>query len=427
MRSKRSLGAKSFSIFMTVPLKPTALSGLRILDLSRILAGPTATQLLADLGAEVIKIEKPESGDDTRGWGPPFLKDTEGRETRESAYYLSSNRGKHSATIDISTPPGQSVIKQMAETSDVLVENFKLGDLERYGLGYDELSKLNPRLIYCSISGFGRTGPNKHRAGYDFLIQAEGGLMSLTGDAGPMKAGVGVADVVCGLYATIGILAALEARHKSGRGQFIDVALMDAQVALLVNQGVAYLTNCEVPPRLGNDHPTIVPYGVFPASDGDFILAIGNDQQFQKFVALAEAPELAVDVLFAKNADRVRNRLTLVPILRQLTIKRSTKDWMTALEAAGVPAGPINTLDRVFESEQVASREMRIRLPHNSAETSYVDLIGNPLKFSATPVHYAKAPPRLGEDTDHVLRKVLGFSDNDISNLRARGALGKPR
>jgi crotonobetainyl-CoA:carnitine CoA-transferase CaiB-like acyl-CoA transferase len=410
---------------MTEPLKPTALSGLRILDLSRILAGPTATQLLADLGADVIKIEKLGSGDDTRGWGPPFLKDAEGRETRESAYYLSSNRGKHSVTIDIATPQGQSVIRRMAETSDVLVENFKLGDLERYGLGYNDLNKLNPKLIYCSISGFGRTGPNKHRPGYDFLIQAEGGLMSLTGDAGPMKAGVGVADVVCGLYATIGILAAIEARHKTGKGQFIDVALMDAQVALLVNQGVAYLTNGEVPPRRGNDHPTIVPYGVFPASDGDFVLAIGNDQQFQRFVGLADAPHLAVDPLFARNADRVRNRLALIPVLRQLTIKRSTADWIIALEAAGVPAGPINGLDRVFESEQVAARDMRIRLPHGSAGSGYVDLIGNPLKFSETPVHFQKHPPRLGADTDIVLKSMFDFKDQEIETLRVQGILGK--
>lgn len=410
---------------MSEPFKQTALSGLRILDLSRILAGPTATQLLADLGAEVIKVEKPGSGDDTRGWGPPFLKDAKGRETRESAYYLSSNRGKHSATIDIATAQGQSVIRHMAETSDVLVENFKLGDLDRYGLGYDELSKLNPKLIYCSISGFGRTGPNKHRAGYDFLIQAEGGLMSLTGDDVPMKAGVGVADVVCGLYATIGILAALEARHKTGKGQFIDVALMDAQVALLVNQGVGYLTDGEVPPRRGNDHPTIVPYGVFPASDGDFVLAIGNDLQFQKFAVLAGAPQLAVDPLFARNSDRVRNRLALIPLLRQLTIKRSATDWITVLEPAGVPAGPINSLDRVFESEQVAARQMRIRMRHESADSGHVDLIGNPLKLSETPVRYAKPPPRLGEDTDHVLKTIFDFNDREIETLRAQGILGK--
>jgi crotonobetainyl-CoA:carnitine CoA-transferase CaiB-like acyl-CoA transferase len=410
---------------MTEIRKPTSLSGLRILDLSRILAGPTATQLLADLGAEVVKIERPESGDDTRGWGPPFLKDDTGQDTRESAYYLSSNRGKHSVAIDIAKPEGQSVIRRMAETSDVLVENFKLGDLDRYGLGYDDLSKHNPRLIYCSISGFGRTGPNKHRAGYDFLIQGEGGLMSLTGDTGPMKAGVGVADVVCGLYATIGILAAIEARHKTGKGQFIDIALMDAQVALLVNQGVAYLTNGEVPPRRGNDHPTIVPYGVFPASDGDFILAIGNDQQFQKFVTLAGAPQLAMDPLYARNADRVRNRSSLVPILRQLTIKRSAAEWMSTLEAAGVPAGPINSLDKVFESEHVAARQMRIRLPHKSSSSGQVDLIGNPLNMSETPVHYAKAPPNLGEDTDHVLKSIFGFDDKNIEALRAKGVLGK--
>ncbi len=380
--------------------------------------------MLADLGAEVIKIEKPESGDDTRGWGPPFLKDAAGQETRESAYYLSSNRGKHSVAIDIATPQGQTAIRRMAENSDVLVENFKLGDLDRYGLGYDDLRKLNPKLIYCSISGFGRTGPNKHRAGYDFLIQGEGGLMSLTGEATPLKAGVGVADVLCGIYATTGILAAVEARHKTGRGQFIDIALMDAQVALLVNQGVAYLTDGQVPPRRGNDHPTIVPYGVFPASDGDFILAVGNDQQFQKFVALAGAPELAIDPRFSKNADRVRNRISLVPILRQLTIQRPASEWMSVLESAGVPAGPINSLDRVFQSEQVEARQMRIRMAHETAGSGFVDLIGNPLKLSDTPVHYLKPPPRLGEDTDHILRTVFNFSDHEIETLRLHGILG---
>ena len=409
---------------MTEQQKTTALSGLSILDLSRILAGPTATQLLADLGAEVIKIEKPGTGDDTRGWGPPFLKDADGRETGESAYYLSSNRGKLSVAIDIATPEGQAVIRRMVETSDVLVENFKLGDLERYGLGYEELRTRNPKLIYCSISGFGRTGPNKHRAGYDFLIQGEGGLMSLTGDETPLKAGVGVADVVCGLYATIGILAAVEARHKTGKGQFIDIALMDAQVALLVNQGVAYLTNGQVPPRRGNDHPTIVPYGVFPALDGDFILAIGNDQQFGKFVVLAGAESLARDPLYAKNADRVRNRALLVPILRQLTIKRAMSDWMNVLESAGVPAGPINNLDRVFEGEQVAARQMRIRLPHQTAGSGFVDLIGNPLKLSETPVRYTKQPPRLGEDTDYVLKTLFNCSDQDIQLLREKDTSG---
>jgi crotonobetainyl-CoA:carnitine CoA-transferase CaiB-like acyl-CoA transferase len=409
---------------MTETLKPTALSGLRVLDLSRILAGPTATQLLADLGAEVIKIEKPGSGDDTRSWGPPFLKDARGHDTRESAYYLSSNRGKHSVTIDIASPQGQAVIRRMAETSDVLVENFKLGDLDRYGLGYDQLNKLNPKLIYCSISGFGRTGPDKHRAGYDFLIQAEGGLMSLTGDAAPMKAGVGVADVVCGLYAAIGILAAVAARQLSGKGQFIDLALMDAQIALLVNQGVAYLTDGAVPPRRGNDHPTIVPYGIFPASDGDFALAVGNDQQFQRFVALTERPELAQDLLYAKNADRVRNRAELVPVLRQLTMKRTLTEWITLLNTAGVPAGPVNNLDRVFEGAHVAARQMRIRIPHENAATGHVDLIGNPLKLSETPVRFAKSPPRLGEDTDRILKTIFAFSDTEIEALRAQGVLG---
>lgn len=403
-----------------------ALSGLRVLDLSRILAGPTATQLLADLGADVTKIERPGVGDDTRGWGPPFVEKATGAAAQESAYFLSANRGKQSVAIDIAKPEGQSLIRALAVQSDVLVENFKLGDLDRYGLDYETLSKLNPRLIYCSISGFGRTGPNAHRAGYDFLVQAEGGLMSLTGDAdgAPTKAGVGVADIVCGLYASNAILAALHALHQTGRGQLIDIALMDCQVAMLVNQGVGYLTDSQVPPRRGNDHPTIVPYGVFPAADQDIILAIGNDQQFRRFVTEAGAPALADDPSFAKNADRVRNRAELIPLLADLTCKRAGHEWLSRLEELGVPAGPVNDLKQVFSSPQVEAREMRITLEHPSSAAGQVDLIGNPLKLSDTPVTYGKAPPVLAEDTKAVLSTRLNLSEAEIKTLVSKGIVG---
>ncbi len=402
---------------------PQALTGLRILDLSRILAGPTTTQLLADLGAEVIKVERPQTGDDTRGWGPPFLKDSEGNDTAESAYFLSANRGKRSLGVDMSRPEGQDILKALATQSDVIVENFKAGDLERYGLDYATLSLSNPRLIYCSISGFGRTGPNAHRAGYDFLVQGEGGLMSLTGEAdgSPTKTGVGVADVLCGMYAATGILAALEARHKTGRGQHIDLALLDSQIALLINQGVGYLTDGNVPPRRGNDHPTIVPYGVFPAADRDFILAVGNDNQFQKFVTEAGKIELATDPRFARNQERVRNRVVLLPILRDITIKRRASEWLERLEEIGVPAGPVNDLAETFASSQVAARDMLITLPHAASGTGFVKLIGNPLKLSDTPVIYERAPPLLGQDTGWVMRTLLGFDDKKIQHLKRQG------
>lgn len=400
-----------------------ALSGLRVLDLSRILAGPSATQLLADLGAEVIKIERPGAGDDTRGWGPPFVADAEGRETGPSAYFLSANRGKHSVAVNIAAPEGQGLVQALAAQSDILVENFKPGDLQRYGLDYATLSAANPRLIYCSISGFGQTGPNAHRAGYDFLVQGEGGLMSLTGmaDGPPLKAGVGIADLMCGMYAAVGILAAVAARHASGLGQHIDLALMDAQVAMLVNQGVACLTNGQVPPRRGNDHPTIVPYGTFPTSDGDFILAIGNDRQFARFADLAGASGLATDPRFATNADRVRNRDVLIPLLGALTAGRPARDWLADCEAAGIPAGPVNDLAQVFASPQVAARGMHIRMPLALAQTAH--LIGNPLKLSGTPVTYTKAPPDLGADTGAVLRQILGLTPDKLAALAATGVI----
>jgi crotonobetainyl-CoA:carnitine CoA-transferase CaiB-like acyl-CoA transferase len=389
------------------------------------LAGPTATQLLADLGAEVIKVERPLTGDDTRSWGPPFLETENGYGTGESAYFLSANRGKHSLAVDMASPEGQIILTSLVMQSDIIVENFKPGDLERYNLDYASLSKANPRLIYCSISGFGRTGPNAKRAGYDFLVQGEGGLMSLTGEADgpPLKAGVGVADVICGMYAASGILAAIQARHHTGRGQHIDLALLDSQIALLINQGVGFLTDGKVPPRRGNDHPTIVPYGIFPAADKDFILAIGNDQQFKRFVDVAGHPDLATDVRFKNNPERVRNRGELLPILRELTMRRTCADWLLILEDIGVPAGPVNDLSEVFLSPQVAAREMKITLPYATAKSGEVSLIGNPLKLSDTPVSYRKAPPKLGQDTGWILKELLGYSDVHIQELKTIGVI----
>lgn len=405
----------------------TALAGLRVLDLSRILAGPTATQLLADLGAEVIKIERPGAGDDTRGWGPPFLQDATGRDTRESAYYLSANRGKHSVAVNMADPAGQALIRDLAVHSDILVENFKVGDLARYGLDYASLSALNPRLIYCSITGFGQTGPNAHRAGYDFLAQGEGGLMSLTGmaDGPPLKVGVGLIDVICGLYACNGILAAVQARHGSGRGQYIDIGLLDTQIAVLINQGVGYLTDGVVPPRRGNDHPTIVPYGSFPTSDGTIILAVGNDAQFVKAMAEAGAPEMAADPRFATNKARVQNRAALIPLIEALTVQRPAADWLAAMDRLGVPAGPILDLAEVFASPQVAARDMAVTLPHPVASSGDVALIGNPLKLSDTPVTYPKAPPLLGQDSRAVLARVLGLTDAAINTLISQGIIGE--
>jgi crotonobetainyl-CoA:carnitine CoA-transferase CaiB-like acyl-CoA transferase len=411
---------------MTHPQENGALAGLRVLDLSRILAGPTATQALADLGAEVIKIERPGSGDDTRGWGPPFVQDADGRDTRESAYYLSANRGKKSVAINIAMPEGQALIRRIAATSDILVENFKAGDLARYGLDFASLSAVNPRLIYCSITGFGQTGPNAHRAGYDFLAQAEGGIMSLTGEADgrPLKVGVGIADVMCGMYAVTGILAALQARHRTGRGQHIDISLLDSQIAWLINQGVGYLTDGIVPPRRGNDHPTIVPYGTFPAADREFVLAVGNDAQFARFAELAGQPDLATDPRFATNTARVVHRDALIPLVETLTRTRTEADWLPRLEALGIPAGPIKDLRETFDSPQVAARGMKITLPHPVAAKGTVDLIGNPLKFSDTPVTYQGAPPTLGQHTHDVLQAVLGLTETDIATLTAAGAIG---
>lgn len=400
---------------------PGALSPFRVLDLSRVLAGPWAGQILADLGAEVIKVERPGMGDDTRHWGPPFLKDAQGNDTSETAYFLSANRNKQSITLDFTRPEGQQLIRDLATRSDVLLENFKVGGLAAYGLDYTSLKAINPGLIYCSISGFGQSGPYAGRAGYDFMIQAMGGLMSLTGPAegepgaGPVKVGVALADILTGLYASIAVLAALQHRERSGLGQYIDLALLDVQVACLANQALNYLTTGEPPRRLGNAHPNIVPYQSFPGADGDFVLAVGNDGQFRRFCMVAGHPEWVDDPRFATNQARVRHRSELIPLIRQATISRSCTEWLTMLEAAGVPCGPINDLAAVFADPQVVSRGLRVELPHPSA--GRVPLVANPIRLSATPVEYRQAPPLLGEHTERILAEVLGLSSAQIIAL----------
>ncbi|MGK9164655.1 CoA transferase [Inquilinus limosus] len=386
-----------------------ALAGLKVLDLTRVLAGPSATQILGDLGADVVKVERPGVGDDTRKWGPPFLKDAEGNDTSESAYYLSANRNKRSIAIDFTHEEGRALLRRLVARADVLVENYKLGDLARYGLGYDDLKDEFPALIYCSITGFGQTGPYAPRAGYDYLIQAMGGIMSLTGpvDGEPMKVGVAIADLMTGTYATIGILAALDHRRRTGRGQLVDMALLDTQVAWLSNAGQYYLTSGVPTPRTGNGHPTIVPYQAFRAADEYLILAVGNDSQFAKFCDVAGRPDLAADPRFATNQARVRNREVLVPIVAGLIAEKPRGFWLEALEARQVPCGPINTIDQVFADPQVAARGMRIEMPHPLAPEP-VALIGSPIKLSETPVSYRHAPPVCGADGEEVLRDWLG-------------------
>ncbi|MBA4330297.1 MAG: CoA transferase [Polaromonas sp.] len=393
-------------------VRPPPLTGVRVLDLSRVLAGPWAGQLLADLGADVVKVEKPGAGDDTRAWGPPYLKDAEGRDTAEATYFLCANRNKRSVAIDIATPEGQAQVRALAQQADVLLENFKVGGLQRYGLDYASLKENNPRLVYCSITGFGQTGPYAARAGYDFLIQGMGGLMSVTGQpdgepgAGPQKVGVALTDIMTGLYATIAVQAALAERAKSGLGQHIDLALLDVQIACLANQASNYLAGGLVPRRMGNAHPNIVPYQAFPTADGDIILAVGNDGQFAKFCVVAGHPEWSSDERFASNAQRVANRAVLVPLLRQATVMRSSADWITALEAAGVPCGPINRIDEVFADPQVIARGLQISLPHTLA--GQVPLVANPIRLSGSPVAYRRPPPLLGEHTQEVLAQWLG-------------------
>jgi crotonobetainyl-CoA:carnitine CoA-transferase CaiB-like acyl-CoA transferase len=404
-----------------------ALSHLRVLDLSRVLAGPWAGQILADLGAEVIKIERPGNGDDTRAWGPPFLRDARGEDTSEAAYYLSANRNKQSVTIDFTQPEGQRLVRELAARSDIVIENFKVGGLKAYGLDYESLRVENPRLIYCSITGFGQTGPYAKRAGYDFMIQGLGGLMSLTGraededGAGPVKAGVALTDILTGLYSTCAILAALAHRDQGGPGQHIDMALLDVQVACLANQAMNYLTTGVSPRRLGNAHPNIVPYQDFPTADGDFILTVGNDSQFRKFAEVAGHPFWAEDPRFASNKARVAHRAELIPLIRQATVFKTTAEWVTALEQAGVPCGPINDIAQVFADPQVQSRGLKVELPHSLGGT--VPQVASPIRLSATPVEYRSAPPLLGEHTLEVLTKVLGLSDAEVKALREAGVL----
>ena len=400
---------------------PVALPNLRVLDLSRILAGPWAAQNLADLGAEVIKVERPGRGDDTRSWGPPYLKDARGEDTSESAYFLSANRNKRSVTIDFTRPEGQALVRRLAAVSDVIIENFKRGGLRRFGLDYDSLAAENPGLIYCSITGFGQDGPYAERAGYNFLIQGMGGLMSITGrldeepGGGPMKAGVAIIDIVTGLYTTIAVLAALNHRHATGEGQYIDMALLDVQVACLANQNMNYLTTGIVPRRMGNAHPNVVPYQDFPAADGDMILTIGNDDQFARFCEVAGHPGWASDPRFATNAARVRNRDILIPMLRQVTVTRPREEWLEALGKAGVPCGPINDIAEVFADPQVTARGLGIDLPHPLAGT--VPGVASPMRLSETPVEYRRPPPCLGEHTREVLSGVLCCSPEEIDEL----------
>jgi len=410
---------------MTAAPSESILSGIRVLDLTRVLAGPWATQNLADLGAEVIKIERPGCGDDTRRWGPPFLKDREGRDTADAAYFLACNRGKKSVTLDIASVEGRAIARALAAKSDVLVENFKVGDLARYGLDHASLARDNPRLVYCSITGFGQDGPYRDRPGYDFMVQGLGGLMSVTGErddspgGGPQKVGVAVADLFTGMYATSAILAALLAREKSGLGQAIDMALLDVQVAMLANLSAAYFASGEVPRRMGNAHQAIVPYHVFRASDDFLIVAVGNDSQFAKFCEVVGAPQWAGDTRFATNPARVRHRELLVSMISERLATRPARDWLAALEPAGVPCGPINDLAQVFADPQVRHRGMEVRVPHPAA--GELSLVASPMRLLGTPIRHDRGPPLLGEHTAEILRTVLGMPEAEIAGLRRRG------
>ena len=399
------------------------LSHIRVLDLSRVLAGPWAGQNLADLGAEVIKVERPKVGDDSRAFGPPWVKDKAGKDTKDSAYFTSANRGKKSITVNISSAPGQAIVRELARASDVLIENYKFGDLARYGLGYDDLKTLNPRLIYCSITGFGQTGPYRERPGYDFMIQGMGGMMSVTGEPGgePMRAGVPVADIIAGMYASIAICAALAHRADSGKGQHLDLALLDAQIALLAYQNTNYFATGTPPGRIGNLHPNIVPYQPFRTSDGEVIIACGNDNLYRKFCEAAGCPELAGDARFATNGKRVENRVALTRLLQEIFARRPTREWLELLEAAGVPNGPINDVAQVFEEPQVRARGVRVELEHPVA--GKLPTVASPMRFSGTPVEHKLAPPLLGEHTEEILRERLGRSAAQIAALRAEGAI----
>jgi crotonobetainyl-CoA:carnitine CoA-transferase CaiB-like acyl-CoA transferase len=398
------------------------LSGIRVFDLTRILAGPTATQMLGDLGADIIKIERPGQGDDTRKWGPPFIKDGDGKDTSESAYYLAINRNKRSVTLDIAQPEGQAIAKQLIARCDIFVENFKVGDMARYNLAYEQIKYDFPRLIYSSITGFGQTGPYAPRAGYDFLAQGMGGIMSINGDPStpPQKVAVAVTDIICGIFSVVGILAALQHRHLTGRGQQVDLALLDTQVSWLANVGLQYLTSGTIPKQFGNEHPSIVPYSVVPCSDGYFILAVGNDRQFAQFAKFAGKPEWAEDERFKTNPARVRNRVECYRVIHEVTAQKPQHHWVDGLTELDVPCGPINNMKQVFEDPQVLARGMKIAMPHPLAGKGTVDLIGNPVKLSETPVDYHLPPPYCGQHTDQVLREMLHMSDDDLAALRAK-------
>ncbi|XLZ72687.1 CaiB/BaiF CoA-transferase family protein [Massilia sp. SR12] len=408
-------------------MTPKALGHIRVLDLSRVLAGPWCSQNLADLGADVIKIERPGAGDDTRAWGPPYAKDAAGADTTEAAYYLSANRGKRSVTVDISKPEGQALIRELARHADVVLENYKVGQLKKYGLDYESLKAVKPDLVYCSVTGFGQDGPYAHRAGYDFLIQGMGGLMSVTGErddlpgGGPQKAGVALTDLMTGMYSTIAILAALTHRDRTGEGQYIDMALLDVQVAMLANMGSNYLNSGKAPKRWGNAHANIVPYQTFACADGYIIVATGNDGQYQKFVEVGGRADLAAHERYATNPLRVQNRDELVPILAEM-VKTQTRDWwIERLEAVGVPCGPINDLHDVFQNPQVQARGLVMEAPHPTA--GKVKLVRSPMRLSASPAETQVAPPLLGQHTEEVLREVLGHSDADIAALRSKNIL----
>ena len=402
------------------------LSHIKVLDLSRVMAGPWAGQLLADMGADVIKVERPGAGDDTRGWGPPFLKDNDGKDTRESGYYLSVNRGKRSLTLSIEKPEGQAIVKELAKRSDILLENFKLGTLQRYGLGYDDLKAINPRLIYCSITGFGQDGPYAPKVAYDFLIQAMGGLMSITGEAdgrpggGPQKVGIPILDLMTGMYGAVSVLAALANREQTGRGDFIDLAMLDVQTAVLSNQAMNYLLSGRTPQRQGNRHPNIMPQDVFQCADGPVVLAVGNDGQYAKMCQALKRPELATDPRYAKNADRVRNKDELMPLIAQIFATWKRAPLVEAMEQAGVPCGPINTVLEVFADTQVKARGMKFDLPH--PQSGSVPQVKNPINFTDAAIEYDSAPPLLGQHSDEILHE-LGMNDAEIAKLRSNGVV----
>ena len=404
-----------------------ALSHIRVLDLSRVLAGPWCAQNLADLGADVIKVERPGAGDDTRHWGPPFAKDPSGLDTEESAYFICINRNKRSITVDISKPEGQDIIRQLAKESDVVIENYKVGDLAKYGLDYENLKQIKPDLIYCSITGFGQTGPYAHRPGYDFIIQGMGGFMSVTGEAedvegaSPQKSGVAIADIFTGMYASTAILAAVVHRDHTGEGQYIDMSLLDTQVAVMANVSSAYLTSGEIPRRWGNASPIIVPYQTFPTSDGWMIVGAGNDGQFRHFVTAGGEAHLADNPSYRTNPDRVLHRKQLVPLLETMTRKKTKGEWIALLEAANVPCGPINNFKEVFENEQVIARKVQIDVPHPTVGT--MKLVASPMKLSKTPTEVRMAPPTLGQHTNEVLHERLRMDDVAITQLREKGII----